>query len=101
MSVHESILIALFVMTIVFITLIALSIFLNLQSRFINSLKKETVTDNLSPTEDRYSIELSTDKNNFLCVDEKTVAIIMASISHCSNTPLKSLKIQSIKPLDL
>ncbi|MBU5485108.1 OadG family protein [Clostridium sp. MSJ-11] len=99
MSVYESILVALFVIAIVFIVLIALSLFLSLQSSFFNSLKDKKASNIITP--DKNTLDLSTTGTDFSNVDEKTVAIIMASISHISNIPLKSLKIKSIKPLDL
>ncbi|WP_179632087.1 OadG family protein [Clostridium peptidivorans] len=99
MSVFESILVALFVMSIVFIVLIVLSLFLNLQSKLFDSLKKKKDSNIINQNEN--TIELSIDKTTFVDVDEKTVAIIVASISHASNIPLKSLKIKSIKPLNL
>ncbi|MEW9095602.1 MAG: OadG family transporter subunit [Clostridiaceae bacterium] len=99
MSVYESILVALFVMAIVFIVLIALSLFLSLQSSFFNSLKDKKASNIITP--DKNTLDLSTTGIDFSNVDEKTVAIIMASISHISSIPLKSLKIKSIKPLDL
>ncbi len=99
MSIHESILVALFVMAIVFIVLIALSLFLSLQSSFFNSLKDKKALNIITPDEN--TLELSTTGTDFSNVDEKTVAIIIASISYASNTPLNSLKIKSIKPLDL
>ena len=99
MSVFESVLIALFVMSIVFAVLIALSLFLNLQSSFFDFLKKKKDSNIINGDED--TIELSTDGTNFIGVDEKTVAIIVASISHASNIPLKSLKVKSIKSLNL
>lgn len=99
MSVFESVLVALFVMSIVFAVLIALSLFLNLQSRFFDFLKKEKNSTIIN--QDEATMELLTDETTFVGVDEKTVAIILASISHASNTPLKSLKIKSIKSLNL
>lgn len=99
MSVLESILVALFVMSIVFAVLIALSLFLNLQSKCFDFLNKKNDSNITNQTEN--TIELSTNKTTFIDVDEKTVAIILASISHESNTSLKSLKIKSIKPLNL
>lgn len=99
MSVLESILVALFVMSIVFAVLIALSLFLNLQSICFNFLKKKRDLSVIN--QDENTLELSTDKTTFIDVDEKTVAIILASISHTSNIPLKSLKIKSIRPLNL
>lgn len=99
MSVYESILVAFFVMAIVFIVLIALSLFLSLQSSFFNFFKNKKASNIISPAEN--TIEFSTDRTAFIGVDEKTIAIIIASISYASNTPLNSLKIKSIKPLDL
>lgn len=99
MSVLESILVALFVMSIVFAVLIALSLFLNLQSWCFDFLKKKEELGTI--TQDENTLELLIDKATFVDVDEKTVAIIAASISHASNIPLKSLKIKSIEPLDL
>lgn len=99
MSVLESILVALFVMSIVFAVLITLSLFLNLQSRCFHFLKKKEKLNTI--IQDENTLELSSDTSTFVDVDEKTVAIIAASISHASNIPLKSLKIKSIKPLNL
>lgn len=99
MSVYESISIALFIISIVFTVLVALSLFLKLQSKFFNFLQSKKSSNVIDLTEN--DIELSTIKNTFMDVDDETVAIIIASISHVSNIPLNSLKIKSIKPLNL
>ncbi|KGK89357.1 OadG family protein [Clostridium sp. HMP27] len=99
MSVLESILVALFVMSIVFAVLISLSLFLNLQSKCFYFIKKKEELRTF--TQDENTLELLTDRSTFVDVDEKTVAIIAASLSYASNIPLKSLEIKSIKPLDV
>ncbi|MBM7869679.1 Na+-transporting methylmalonyl-CoA/oxaloacetate decarboxylase gamma subunit [Clostridium pascui] len=99
MSVLESILVALFVMSIVFAVLIALSLFLNLQSKCFHFFKKKAKLATIA--QGKNTLEVLTDKTTFVDVDEKTVAIIAASISHASNIPLKSVKIKSIRPLDV
>lgn len=98
MSVHESILVALFVIAIVFAVLISLSIFLKLQTSFFNLIKNKN-NSNIPISHDD-TIELSTTECEFNGVDEETIAIILTSISHTSNISLKSLKIKSIKLLD-
>ncbi|MCG4580522.1 OadG family transporter subunit [Clostridium cochlearium] len=101
MSISEAILIGLFLMLIVFTVLILLSIILKLQSKFFNSIGKNRSSNDIDLVKDDNSIKLLTDKNTFGNIDEETIAIILASISHTSNIPLKSLKIKSIKPIDL
>lgn len=101
MSVYESISIALFVISIVFAVLVALSLFLKLQSKFFSFLQSKKSSNVIDLTENENAIELSTIKSTFMDVDNETVAIIIASISHVSNIPLNSLKIKSIKPLNL
>lgn len=101
MSISEAILIGLFLIFIVFTVLILLSILLKLQSKFFNYIEKNKSSNEIDLVKDDNSIKLSTDKNTFGNIDEETIAIILTSISHTSNIPLKSLKIKSIKPIDL
>ncbi|MBE6063837.1 hypothetical protein HF847_04250 [Clostridium cochlearium] len=101
MSISEAILIGLFLMLIVFAVLILLSIILKLQSKFFNYIEKNKFLNKTDLVNDNNCINLLADKNTFGNIDEETIAIILASISHTSNIPLKSLKIKSIKPIDL
>ncbi|KHO39894.1 hypothetical protein OR62_03320 [Clostridium tetani] len=102
MSISEAILVALFLMLIVFTVLILLSLFLKLQSSFFDYIEKNKLLDAETPTNNNFdnTIELS-NTTSFDDVDEETFAIILTSISCSSNIPLKSIKIKSIKPLDL
>jgi sodium pump decarboxylase gamma subunit len=105
MTVLESILISLFGLAIVFAVLIALSLFITLQSKIIGAVrlnKKEASqgkSEQVAPVEKK-DAAVSAGELKLFDVDEKTAAIIMAIVSHESKIPLSELQFKSIKALD-
>lgn len=103
MSIANSILVALIVMSIVFTCLIALILLLRIQSfvlNFINSNKKvqqvEQETVNNGELQ-KSNIESSNGELKLIGVDEKTTAMIMAVLSDELKTPLGEIHFKSIK----
>ena len=99
MSVANSILVALIVMSIVFVCLIALSFLIKLQSfifSFIDKNKKNQGIKKEVPN----NIEVSTGELMLTGVDEKTTALIMAIVSDELKIPLCELQFKSIKSLN-
>jgi hypothetical protein len=101
MSVANSVLVALIVMSIVFFCLIALSFLIKLQSfifSFINqknNIKNQEIIEEVSN-----NIEVSTGELMLTGVDEKTTALIMAIVSDELKIPLCELQFKSIKLLN-
>jgi preprotein translocase subunit YajC len=103
MSIGNSLLVALIVMSITFSCLIALSLLVNLQSfifRIIEKNKKreqekEEVTNNIELDQD--NVEVSSGELKLVGVDEKTAAIIMALVSDELKVNLNELDFKSIK----
>ena len=96
MSVANSILVALIVMSIVFVCLIALSFLIKLQSfifSFIDNNKKNQGIKKEVPN----NVEVSTGELILTGVDEKTTALIMAIVSDELEIPLCELQFKSIK----
>jgi len=115
MSIPESLLVALIVMSIVFSCLIALSFFLRAQSfifTYIYKNKKSKPSMEKIPIEEiaiekdevlmesdlaLNSIEVSTGELILSGVNEKTTALIMAIVSDELKIPLNELQFKSIK----
>ena len=110
MSVPNSLLVALIVMSIVFSCLIALSLLLKVQSLIFTYIyknktvkdtneeifcEKEEVSNVINYTQN--NIELSTGELILKGVDEKTTALIMAIVSDELKIPLNELQFKSIK----
>lgn len=102
MSMSESILIAVFVIVVVFATLCALYVFIKLYSFIINKLfKDKTQPEQKGKTKDQIlSADLSSGELILQNVSEDTAAIIMAIVSHESDIPLSELRFKSIKALE-
>lgn len=96
MSVSNSLLVALSVMTIVFGCLVALSFLLKVQSFIFSSIYKNKKSEE-SKEEVSNKIEISTGELKLIGVDEKTTAIIMAILSDELKLPLYELQFKSIK----
>lgn len=105
MSIANSLLVALIVMSIVFCCLIALSLILKVQSfifKFINDKeieKKEVETTNNINLQKR-NIEISNGELKLIGVDEKTTVMIMAVLSNELKISLDEIKFKSIKLID-
>jgi len=104
-TISESLLISVFGLAIVFVVLIALCLFIMLQSRIIGAFRLKKKEAPQKKTEQSASVEkkdaaISAGQLKLFDVDEKTAAIIMAIVSHVSKTPLSELQFKSIKALD-
>lgn len=99
MSLSEGIIIALFVMTIVFIVLIALSLFLKIQSYIINRFNQGKTCTNTFKKEGNENISISSKELDASNIDGKTIAIIMVAISKASHIPVNLVKLKSIKEI--
>lgn len=108
MSVSESVLVALFIIALVFSVLVALSLIIKIFSKIINSIvSKYTNTESEDETvqiKSTADILVKNDGGNFsagmlklINVDEPTAAIIMAIVSDESGIPLAELYFKSIK----
>lgn len=103
MSIANSILVAIIVMSIVFSCLVALSFLVKLQSLIFGSLfqnkkdelQKEVSPNNVEPR--KKNTEVSSGELKLIGVDEKTAAIIMAILSDELEIPLDELCFKSIK----
>lgn len=103
MSIANSLLVALIVMSVVFSCLVALSFLLKVQAfvfSFIDNNKKnqkckEEVEINIDSSEN--IIEVSTGELTLIGVDEKTAAIIMAILSDELKISLCELQFKSMK----
>lgn len=108
MSLANSLLVALIVMSIVFGVLALLSIMLKIQTSVISYLNKNKKghvdTDAIIHTVDKTSeiekVEISTGELQLIDVDERTAAMIMALTSDELQIPLNELQFKSIKVLD-
>ena len=101
MSVSESLLIAVFCLTIVFIVLISLFAIIRLFSLTLNALTRKKLTN---PELDQDNIIIENDEEIFSSgtlklknVDEPTAAMIMAIVSDESGIPLSELCFKSIR----
>lgn len=101
MSIANSLLVALIVMSVVFVCLVALSFLLNVQAfvfSFIdnkNQQQKVEVASNINSSVK--DIEKSTGELTLIGVDEKTTVMIMAILSDELKIPLSELQFKSIK----
>lgn len=103
MSIANSILVAIIVMSIVFSCLVALSFLVKLQSFIFGSLfqnkkdelQKEVSQNNVESR--KKNTEVSSGELKLIGVDEKTAAIIMAILSDELETSLDELSFKSIK----
>lgn len=103
MSIANSLLVALILMSVVFSCLVVLSFLLKAQAfvfSFIdnnkkNKQRKEEVASNIDSSEN--NIEVSTGELKLIGVDEKTTAIIMAILSDELKISLCELQFKAIK----
>ncbi|MGV8982328.1 OadG family protein [Clostridium sp.] len=103
MSIANSLLVAVILMSVVFSCLVALSFLLKAQAfvfSFIdnnkkNQKRKEEVASDIDSSEN--NIEVSTGELKLIGVDEKTTAIIMAILSDELKISLCELQFKSIK----
>ncbi len=103
MSIANSLLVALILMSVVFSCLVALSFLLKAQAlvfSFIDNSKtykqdKEEVVSDINSVEN--NIQVSTGELKLIGVDEKTTAIIMAILSDELKISLCELQFKSIK----
>jgi Na+-transporting methylmalonyl-CoA/oxaloacetate decarboxylase gamma subunit len=105
MTILESLLVSAFGLAVVFVVLIALSLFITLQSKFFTALKlgkneaPQKKAEEAEPAEKK-DAGITAGELKLFDVDEKTAAIIMAIVSHESKIPLSELQFKSIKALD-
>ena len=103
MSIANSLLVSLIIMSVVFSCLVALSFLLKVQAfvfNFIdnnkkNQKRKEEDASNIDSSEN--NIEVSTGELTLIGVDEKTAAIIMAILSDELKISLCELQFKSMK----
>lgn len=105
MSIADSLLVALILVSIVFIGLIALYIIVRLESSIISSIgKKKDSKDQIEVAEQTFNNsnieEVSTGELTLIGVDEETAAMVMAITSDELKVPLNELQFISIKALD-
>lgn len=106
MSISNSLLVALILVSIVFIALVALSFFVKLQTAIISSITKKT--DSLKqdtkvvekPVSNSKAEEMSAGELTLIGVDEETAAMVMAITSDELQIPLNELQFKSIKALN-
>jgi len=108
MSFFDSLGVALFTLSLVFVVLAVLYSVVTLVSAAlrITGGKKaekadtEILTGNVESEADLDVVYASTGELKLKNVDEKTAAMIMAIVSHESNIPLSELRFKSIKAID-
>ncbi len=108
MSFFDSLGVALFMLSLVFVVLVILYFAVTIVSTAlrIKSGKKaakgdaEVLTGNTESNTDLNVVYASTGEVKLRDVDEKTAAMIMAIVSHESNIPLSELCFKSIKAID-
>jgi hypothetical protein len=107
MSITNSLLVALIVMTIVFGVLAILSLILKLQTSILSSFSRDKSrhADNIETNDTIASKsievqEISEGELKLIDVDERTAAMIMALTSDELKVPLNELQFKSIRALD-
>ena len=107
MSIANSLLVALIVMSIVFGVLAILSLILKVQTKILSNFSKvgSKGKENTMASENAISRsvevqELSAGELELIDVDERTAAMIMALTSDELKIPLNELQFRSIKALD-
>ena len=103
MPVGESLLIALFLLVVVFAVLFCLfgciRLFSFVVEKFGKMRKSDSGAQSADGTAEKAAAELSCDELKLIEVDEPTAAIIMAVVSDESGIPLEELRFKSIKRL--
>ncbi|NLM34158.1 MAG: OadG family protein [Clostridiales bacterium] len=101
MSIADSLLVALILISIVFMGLIALYILVRIEAYIISLIgKKEQVEVSKQPSVSSNVEEVSEGELTLIGVDEETAAMIMAITSDELKIPLNELRFISIKALD-
>jgi Na+-transporting methylmalonyl-CoA/oxaloacetate decarboxylase gamma subunit len=112
MTFIDSLLVALFGLSVVFLVLILLSLLVKIQSLILgyiikhNSKVNETKSKDIKNTSDNKEKIIAEDEQwsagelKLIGVDEKTAAMIMAIVSDESQIPLSELIFRSIKAID-
>ncbi|NLZ47612.1 MAG: OadG family protein [Clostridiales bacterium] len=106
MSISDSLLVALILMSIVFIGLIALYLLVRLETVIVSSIdkKNESSKEEVEVTEQAFTSsnaeEISEGELTLIGVDEETAAMVMAITSDELKVPLNELRFISIKALD-
>lgn len=116
MSLTDSLMVALFGFSVVFLVLILLSVLVKLQSMIIGYITMTRQNEDAAQTESMGIRDIpvetetaagaeidegwSTGDLKLLGVDEKTAAMIMAIVSHESQTPLSELQFKMIRAID-
>ena len=101
MSIADSLLVALIIISIVFMGLIALYILVRIEAYIISLIgKKEQVEVSKQPSVSSNVEEVSEGELTLIGVDEETAAMIMAITSDELKIPLNELRFISIKALD-
>lgn len=101
MSIADSLLVALILISIVFMGLIVLYILVRIEAYIISLIgKKEQVEVSKQPSVSSNVEEVSEGELTLIGVDEETAAMIMAITSDELKIPLNELRFISIKALD-
>ena len=110
MTIVDSLMVSLTGFAIVFLVLIVLSVFIQLQTVVLGyaTATKGTDTRNVAEAETTFMAEVpeivdggwSAGELKLLGVDEKTAAMIMAIVSHESQIPLSELQFKMIRAID-
>jgi len=106
MSVTDSLIVSAFGISIVFLALVLLSLFVKIQSYIIKTFIPDKKTDlnkkgNISKTPvANNEKEFSAGELKLINVDEKTAAMIMAIVSDETKIPLSELRFKTIKAID-
>ena len=106
MSIADSLLVGLIVMTIVFVVLVALSLMINGISLLVKGMEKARPAEASAPqpVETVATMPVAVDGTSgtlrLIGVDEQTAAMVMAIISDELKIPLNQLEFVSIRALD-
>lgn len=107
MTIINAILVGIFVMSIVFLVLVALSFMIRVQSFLFNTFFEEEKNDKndviqvIDETNEKIDLNTSSGELKLIGVDEKTAAMVIAIISDKLETPIGELQFKSIKALDV
>lgn len=114
MSLSESLIVSVFMLSIVFVVLIALSLIIKIQSHFFKNLEEKRKKALDGSMDNKINGSLASSENNNIVgnvvevangeltlvdVDEKTAAMIMAIVSDEMEVPLSELQFKYIKAI--
>lgn len=106
MSISDSLLVALILMSIVFLVLVALCLLVKFETAIISSIgKKNNINREQNKVAEKsfsnsITEEISQGELTLIGVDEETAAMVMAITSDELKIPLNELQFKSIKALD-